>query len=118
MSQADAWVARPVGPGGQKGTGREAAWSWGGLGSLCSVEDALPLGRVGRAGFQGMGSQAPAEPLTFEPEVCLVISWGCHQGQIPVPREQTWVSAVAQLKFWVVPGVVPVQGGGRVLLEV
>lgn len=36
----------------------------------------------------GMGNQAPAEPLTFEPEVCLVTSWGCHQGQIPLPSDK------------------------------
>lgn len=62
-----------------------------------------------------MGSQDPGEPLTYDPEACLVTSRECLQGQIPQP----WVPGPqAQLQLWVRPGVVPVQGGAGVLIEV
>lgn len=53
-----------------------------------------------------MGSQDPGEPLTYDPEVCLVTSRECLQGQIPVLRGQPWVPGPqAQLQLWVRPGV-------------
>lgn len=59
-----------------------------------------------------MGSQDPGDPLTYEPEVCLVTSREWLQGQIPALRGQPWVPGPqVQMQSWVMPGVVPVQGG-------
>lgn len=76
----------------------------------------FPEGEWGGAGLPGgVGSQDPGEPLTYDPEVCLVTSRECLQGQIPQP----WVPGPqAQLQLWVRPGVGPVQGGAGVLIEV
>lgn len=72
--------------GASKATGRGVRWGPRAHRVLGSTQDMAFLRGGGSRG--GWGGQVPAEPLTFEPEICWVISRCRRQGQSPCRQDR------------------------------